>query len=123
MAAILWTTTETHVVVIVIQLFEVAQEGHLIWSCPLSMTVVSILLLIVMGPSTLVGMAVLFLFVPLVKGVASAMLAIRHKRAKLSDERVETVNAMLQGVSAKMFCSCVFLVLRISSTRDSSRFG
>lgn len=80
------------------QLFEVAQEGHLIWSCPLSMILVSISLLVVLGPSTLVGMAVLFMFVPVIKRVATTMLKIRHARAKLSDKRVEVTNAMLQGV-------------------------
>jgi hypothetical protein len=81
------------------KLFEVTQEGHLIWSCPLSMLLVLILLLIVMGPTTLVGMAVLVMFVPLVQMVASKMLAIRRERIKITDERVEIVSAMLQGVS------------------------
>lgn len=80
------------------KLFEVTQEGHLIWSCPLSMIIVTILLLIVMGPTTIVGMAVLVLFVPLVKITATKMLSIRRKRVKVSDERVEIVNAMLQGI-------------------------
>ena len=84
------------------QLFEVAQEGHLAWSCPLSMIVVSIFLVLIMGPSTLVGVFVLFVLVPIVKRVATTMLRIRHERAKLSDERVEVVTAMLQGVSLVM---------------------
>ena len=37
------------------KLFEVFQEGHLAWSCPLSMIIVTILLLFTLGPSTLVG--------------------------------------------------------------------
>lgn len=80
------------------KLFEVAQEGHLIWSCPMSMILVAIFLFVIMGPTTIVGMVVLFLFVPVVQKIASRMLKIRHIRAKLTDERVETVNAMLQGI-------------------------
>lgn len=82
-----------------LQLFEVTQEGHLIWSCPLSMMLVTVLLLVIMGPTTIVGMAFLVLFVPLVQFIAARMLAIRRKRVELTDKRVEMVNAMLQGVS------------------------
>lgn len=80
------------------KVFEVAQEGHLIWSCPLSMMLVTIFLLIIMGPTTIVGMVVLFLFVPVVQVIASRMLKIRHERVKITDERVETINAMLRGI-------------------------
>lgn len=80
------------------KLFEVTQEAHLIWSCPLSMILVTLLLLVIMGPTTLIGVAVLFCFIPMVKGVASKMLAIRQKRIKVSDQRVEMISAMLQGM-------------------------
>ena len=53
------------------QLFEVVQDGHMIWSCPLSMLIVMILLIYVQGPVTIVGMAVLILMVPLVKIIVS----------------------------------------------------
>jgi hypothetical protein len=80
------------------KLFEVAQEGHLIWSLPLSITLVTIALVIVLGPTTLVGIAVLIMFVPFIERITSKMLAIRQKRTKCTDERVEIVSAMLQGV-------------------------
>lgn len=70
-----------------------------------------------MGPTTLVGIAVLVLFVPLVERVTSRMLAIRHDRVKMTDKRVGIVSAMLQGVSSTYCSSCVlgeplFLVSR-----------
>jgi ATP-binding cassette subfamily C (CFTR/MRP) protein 1 len=80
------------------KLFEVAQEGHLIWSLPLSIVLVTIALVIVLGPTTLVGIAVLIMFVPFIERITSRMLAIRQKRTKMTDERVEIVSAMLQGV-------------------------
>jgi hypothetical protein len=80
-------------------LFEVTQEGHLIWSMPFSMLLVTILLLIIMGPATLVGVVVLVAFIPIVERLASIMLRIRQARVKLTDQRVEIVSAMLQGVS------------------------
>ena len=70
------------------KLFEVTQEGHLIWSCPLSMIIVTILLLVTLGKSTLVGMASMILFVPLVKKVVSRMMTIRKKRAVFTDRRI-----------------------------------
>ena len=80
------------------KLFEVTQEAHLIWSCPLSMAVVTFFLLAIMGPTTIVGMVVLFLFVPIVQKIASSMLNIRHERVLISDQRIETTSAMLQGI-------------------------
>lgn len=62
------------------------------------MILVTILLLVIMGPTTIVGMACLVLFVPLVQVIASRMLTIRRQRVQLTDKRVEMVNAMLQGI-------------------------
>lgn len=81
------------------KLYEVTQEGHLLWSLPLSVVLVTAILLTVMGPTTLVGIAVLILFVPIVGKVTALSLAIRQKRVAKTDERVEIINAMLQGVS------------------------
>eukprot|EP00563_Minutocellus_polymorphus_P003209 CAMPEP_0181029080 /NCGR_PEP_ID=MMETSP1070-20121207/5007_1 /TAXON_ID=265543 /ORGANISM="Minutocellus polymorphus, Strain NH13" /LENGTH=1343 /DNA_ID=CAMNT_0023106365 /DNA_START=68 /DNA_END=4096 /DNA_ORIENTATION=- len=80
------------------KLFEVMQEGHLIWSCPLSMVLVSILLILIMGPTTLVGVAVLFAFVPMTTHITAKMIAVRKKRVEVSDERIEVINGMLQGI-------------------------
>ena len=81
------------------KLFEVTQEGHLIWAMPLSIVLVTICLVIVLGPTTLIGVVVLLLMVPAAERVVSTMLAIRHERIKLTDERVAITNAMIQGVS------------------------
>jgi ABC-type multidrug transport system fused ATPase/permease subunit len=83
------------------KLFEVTQEGHLIWAMPLSIILVTICLVIVMGPTTLIGVVVLLLMVPGAERVVSTMLAIRHERIKLTDKRVEITNAMIQGVRGR----------------------
>lgn len=80
------------------KLFEVCQEGHLIWSCPLSMIIVTILLLMTLGKATLVGMASMLLLVPVVKIVITKMMEIRRKRASFTDQRVEYTTAMLQAI-------------------------
>jgi len=98
----LMTGETTNLVAIDCQkLFEVCQEGHLIWSCPLSMMIVTVLLLLTLGPSTLVGMASMFMLVPIVKKVVGKMMLIRRKRAVHTDKRIDTTTAMLQAIK---FC-------------------
>ena len=83
------------------KLFEVVQEGHLLWSCPLSMFVVTVLLLVTLGPSTLVGMTSMFLLVPLVKKVVGKMMVVRRIRAIYTDKRVDYTTSMLNSIK---FC-------------------
>jgi len=94
------------------KLFEVTQEGHLIWSLPLAVVLVTVSLVLVMGPTTLVGVAVLILFVPLVERITARMLAIRHQRVAMTDQRVGVVSAMLQGVRRHQ--CCLFVCLFVS---------
>ncbi len=80
------------------KLYEVTQEGHLIWALPLSVTIVTCFLCMIMGPSTLVGVCVLIFFLPLIKVVTKQMTDARAKRVKFSDERVEITVSMLMGM-------------------------
>ena len=89
---------------IALKLFEVTQEAHLLWAMPLSIILVTVCLVIVLGPVTLIGVGVLLLMVPAVERVASGMLKIRQRRIKLTDKRVEISNAMIQGVSQESRC-------------------
>lgn len=80
------------------KLFEVTAEGHLLWSAPLSMILVAILLIVIVGPSMAVGIVLLLLFAPIVQKISNKMMDIRKHRVKKTDHRVEIVNAMLQGI-------------------------
>ena len=80
------------------KIFEAAQEGHLVWSLPLSIALVTSFLLIIMGPVTLVGIFVLVCFLPVGTFVTTKMLSIRKKRVQKTDERIEIVSALLQGI-------------------------
>ena len=80
------------------KLYEVLEEGHLVWSCPLSMIIVTILLLITMGPSTIVGMLYMFLQVPIVHRVVTTMMKFRKGRVHFADQRVQVTTCMLQGI-------------------------
>ena len=106
-----------------LQLFEVTQEAHLAWSMPLSMTLVTICLIVVMGPTTIVGLAILVIFVPFIERVASKMLSYRHRRVKKTDERVEIISAMLQGVSSiYIFFSRLVSLFQVVNSQTSTLF-
>jgi ATP-binding cassette, subfamily C (CFTR/MRP), member 1 len=80
------------------KLFEVTQEGHLIWALPLSIILVTFFLYQTLGPSVLVGITVLIGFLPLINMITNRMMTVRMKRVKYSDQRVEIVSNMLQGI-------------------------
>ena len=80
------------------KLFEVMHEAHQIWSCPLAILIVVILLFVIIGPSCLVGAAILIGLVPLSKKVAHIIVKIRKQRVAVADERIEIVSAMLQDI-------------------------
>ena len=80
------------------KLFELTQEGHQVWSCPLAMIIVTVLLLLELGPTVLVGMGSMFLYLPIVQYVVQKMMHIRKKRVELTDRRIQATTAMLQGI-------------------------
>jgi ATP-binding cassette subfamily C (CFTR/MRP) protein 1 len=80
------------------KLYEVTQEANLIWSLPLSVVLVTIFLILVMGPVTLIGIAILILFVPMASFVTNKMLQVRQARVKATDRRIEISSSMLQGI-------------------------
>ncbi|KAG7359453.1 multidrug transporter membrane ATP-binding component [Nitzschia inconspicua] len=80
------------------KLFEVTQEGHLIWALPLSIILVTFFLYQTLGPSVLVGIVVLIGFLPLINMITNRMMQVRMKRVRYSDQRVEIVSNMLQGI-------------------------
>ncbi|KAL9184039.1 hypothetical protein ACHAXT_002125 [Thalassiosira profunda] len=80
------------------KLFELTQEGHYSWSCPLAMVIVSVLLVLELGASAFVGIVTMFLIVPFVQWVVKKMMSIRRKRVEAADKRVESTSAMLQGI-------------------------
>ena len=80
------------------KLFEVTQDGHLIWALPLSILLVTTCLLVVMGPTTLAGIAVLILMVPIVQWITKQMFQIRQKRIHMTDQRIQIASSMLRGI-------------------------
>ena len=85
------------------KLYEVTAEGHLLWSAPLSMILVAIALVVVVGPSMAVGIVSLIIFAPVIQRITNKMMKIRRQRMRVTDKRVEIVNAMLQGIKVTKF--------------------
>lgn len=76
-----------------------------VWSCPVAILIVVVLMLIIIGPSCLVGAAILIGLVPLSKRVTHRIVHIRKKRVAVADERIQIVNAMLQDIKiTKLNC-------------------
>jgi ABC-type multidrug transport system fused ATPase/permease subunit len=65
---------------------------------PLSTALVTTFLVLILGPTTLVGLVILILIVPCIQQVSARMLHYRHLRVKVTDRRVEIVTSMLQGI-------------------------
>jgi len=80
------------------KIFEVFQEAHLIWSAPLQAIVVSILLVVMLGWVTIVGILILFSILPTVKIIIKKMLSVRSKRMPITDERVNASCEVLTGI-------------------------
>lgn len=80
------------------KLFELAQEGHYSWACPLAMIIVSVLLLLELGPAAIVGIVTMFLIVPIVQSIVRKMMSIRKHRVGAADKRIEIISSMLQGI-------------------------
>jgi len=100
------------------KLFELTQEGHYSWSCPLAMIIVGILLVLELGVASLVGITTMFLIVPFVHWVVKKMMYIRKLRVKSADKRVESTSAMLQGIRfTKLNCYEGRFIERIMNLR------
>eukprot|EP00980_Cylindrotheca_fusiformis_P019578 scaffold6784_cov108-Cylindrotheca_fusiformis.AAC.20 len=80
------------------KIFEVAQDGHLIWALPFNIVLVTIFLYRTLGYPTLIGIAVLVAFVPIIERVTASMLKARSKRVHFTDQRIEIISNMLQGI-------------------------
>ena len=56
------------------KIFKLTQELNSMWSCLLTMVLVTVLLLLEMGPCALVGITVIFLLVLLMRHILSVMM-------------------------------------------------
>ncbi|EFX68457.1 ATP-binding cassette, sub-family C, member 4 [Daphnia pulex] len=71
---------------------------HYLWVGPLQTLISMAILLHVIGPSCLVGLAVLILFVPLQSWMGKVFSKLRLETAKRTDERIRTMNEIISAM-------------------------
>ncbi|KAL7753538.1 hypothetical protein RI367_001313 [Sorochytrium milnesiophthora] len=76
---------------------------HMIWACPIQVLVAAILLIIYMGPTALVGVAILAVFVPVQAKAMAFVTTVRRASQLMTDKRVKLVNELLQGMKIVKF--------------------
>ncbi|XP_032409131.1 canalicular multispecific organic anion transporter 1-like isoform X2 [Xiphophorus hellerii] len=77
---------------------------HLLWSCPLQIMVSIVFLWMDLGPSTLAGVAVMLLMVPVNGLLANQAKKIQRENMKSKDKRLKIMNEILNGIKTlKLF--------------------
>ena len=64
----------------------------------MQIVLVALLLSLLMGVELCFGIVILLALVPVVQAVVSRMLRIRKERSKLTDQQVNILTGMLQGI-------------------------
>ncbi|KAM4561745.1 ATP-binding cassette sub-family C member 4-like [Fundulus diaphanus] len=77
---------------------EVTLYLHFLWLGPLQAISVILLLLYVIGPSCLAGMAVLFILMPIQTMFGRFFSSLRAETAALTDERIRTMSEVISGI-------------------------
>ncbi|RWS12536.1 ATP-binding cassette sub-family C member 9-like protein [Dinothrombium tinctorium] len=72
--------------------------GHYIWSLPLKVMILLILLYIQLGTSALVGAAAVYILAPIQYYLASNLSKIQKDALKASDERLKKTSELLMGI-------------------------
>ncbi|GJJ74211.1 ATP-binding cassette, subfamily C (CFTR/MRP), member 1 [Entomortierella parvispora] len=76
---------------------------HILWSAPLMVLIILILLIVNMGPSALVGFVFLVAFGPIQARIVRALSVIRRKSTLITDARVKLTQEVLQGMRVIKF--------------------
>jgi ABC-type multidrug transport system fused ATPase/permease subunit len=71
---------------------------HFIWSAPITIIVAMALLIINLGASALVGLALLLVVFPLQGYLMKYLMGVRMKATKITDQRVKITQEAIQGV-------------------------
>ncbi|KAF9906392.1 hypothetical protein EC991_000722 [Linnemannia zychae] len=81
----------------------VAGYFHVIWTAPLMIALIMIVLIVTMGPTALVGFAFLLIVGPLQGKIVAALSVIRRKSTLITDARVKLTQEVLQGMRVIKF--------------------
>lgn len=89
---------QTLVVVDCDKIRETLYEMNLVWSCPLQFVIITVLLLVLIGPSALLGILLLLSLLPAIRVIVGLLHAYRVKRTPMIDERVNRTSEFLRNV-------------------------
>ncbi|KAF9914155.1 hypothetical protein BX616_008850 [Lobosporangium transversale] len=76
---------------------------HILWTAPLMITLILILLLVNLGPTALVGFVFLVMFGPIQAKIVQSLSVIRRKTSLITDTRVKLTQEVLQGMRVIKF--------------------
>ncbi|KAF9352484.1 hypothetical protein BGX26_009716 [Mortierella sp. AD094] len=76
---------------------------HILWSAPLMVTLILILLIVNLGPTALVGFVFLTMFGPIQAKIVQMLSVIRRKSTLITDTRVKLTQEVLQGMRVIKF--------------------
>ena len=71
---------------------------HTLWSAPLQIAICLFFLWQVLGVSSLAGLAVMILMIPLNGYIAKKMKALQEKQMAQKDNRIKEMNEVLNGI-------------------------
>ncbi|KAG0018030.1 hypothetical protein BGZ81_010421 [Podila clonocystis] len=76
---------------------------HILWTAPLMILLILVLLIVNMGPTALVGFVFLIIFGPIQARIVAALSVIRRKSTLITDARVKLTQEVLQGMRVIKF--------------------
>ncbi|TPX30915.1 homogentisate 1,2-dioxygenase [Synchytrium microbalum] len=77
---------------------QVSYNFHLIWSCPYQVVVATVLLLYFIGPSALVGLALLVAYIPIQRSLGNLLTYNRVKANEQADMRIKITQESFSGI-------------------------
>lgn len=78
---------------------------HIAWTSPVSLVLVTILLLVNLGPSALAGLAILFVGSPLQTFIMKQLFTIRKKAMVWTDRRAKLLQELFAGMRIIKYCT------------------
>ena len=80
------------------QPFETSWGWNFLWSAPLQIIIILILLELIIGPSFLAALGVIILIVPIMALVSKKVYQLRIKRLEIADNRIGKSNELFSGM-------------------------
>lgn len=77
---------------------------HIVWAGPMSIGLAFYLLWRILGVGAFGGIAMLFILLPTNGFVAAKLKQLQSKQMKIKDERIKTMNEILNGMKVCVTC-------------------